>query len=91
MLKTKKRVKPRKVYHSPLPWVVVGEADPEIRSGEATVVNQVCSGAIDNDDTGAANAAFIVKACNNYEQVLLENRALRLALGLANAMLKGVK
>ena len=56
--------------HTATPWRMHGEADPDIygRDGEY-VVNQVCSGAMGNDDDGTANAHFIVTACNNFEEM----------------------
>lgn len=57
--------------HTATPWFVRGGADPDIYSEDGTwIVNQVCSGAGDEDDDGRANAQFIVTACNAHDALL---------------------
>jgi hypothetical protein len=51
------------VKHTPGPWLVVGDADPEVHAEDGTwIVNQVCSGAGDENDDGMANARLIAAA-----------------------------
>lgn len=61
--------------HSPLPW--------ERSTSEVSVVRSIdgiiAAKAWGHGERGRANAEFIVRACNNYESLLAELKALRIA------------
>ena len=49
--------------HTPGPWHVVGESDPEIHGPDGEwITHQVCSGAGDENNDGQANARLIAAA-----------------------------
>lgn len=83
-----------KTKHTPLPWFIMDYMDYE-ETKQVAISDETATRYIavldDNDETDEANAAFIVRACNNHYELLeaLENAANVLA-GIATGDLKTI-
>lgn len=64
---------------TPMPWSFKGHTkDPDIYDAKGWwIVNQVCSGVGDNDDSGEINARCIVAMRNNFSRLLETVKQLR--------------
>jgi hypothetical protein len=75
--------------HTPTPWTIDSDGDGKPnaiitsthdKDGPDDDVCEVYGGNADDDATRAANAAFIVAACNSHAQLLADVKRLREAL-----------
>ena len=70
----------RETPHTPTPWRIGRFEGHVIASDDRLVAG--CQGyhSVDSRDVNNANAAFIVEACNAYDRLLAEHRAMETAL-----------